>query len=268
MLYGVIAVKLDSIKEKLKWRSAAAFFAVFFFILLVTGAAKGIGTQYQMSKIALGQDATIVYRGESGQDGGSSLMALDQRRENFESLYGEIADRNAILKQLEGVGDYIEVNLTMNLDRIVRLAQETPLNLQESALLLGYCDKLNFKPSIILGLIELESNFKKYEVGTSQDRGYMQIIPGTEKWLAYRYGYRLGIQYDVSKIFEPEYNFGLGIIYLDHLKRVHGENYHKILSEYNRGPYNLQKYFNKNNTYQTSYSILVLKKADKYERFD
>ena len=43
-----------------------------------------------------------------------------------------------------------------------------------------YLRKFNIKPSLILAMIELESNFDQYCVGAAEDRGYLQIIPGTK----------------------------------------------------------------------------------------
>jgi soluble lytic murein transglycosylase-like protein len=112
--------------------------------------------------------------------------------------------------------------------------------------------------------MELESNFDRYVVGTSNDRGYMQIIPSTEKWLADEFS----IPYDPSKIFEPDYNIELAGAYLSLLKKSYGSNYSRILSEYNRGPYNLARYYEEYETYSTSYSKTVLNKEKKYLAFN
>ncbi|HKL11639.1 MAG TPA: transglycosylase SLT domain-containing protein [Clostridia bacterium] len=254
--------------NKFKWRYLAFSVGFCILIFVLAGAAKSINEQYIETKFILDRDNSFVETVGTYNLFTKDIMILDEKNSEYEELYGEIFDKNEIVKQLVGVQKYVTINLGSDLERILDLADRTPLNLQESAILLGYCDKMEMKPSIILGLIETESNFNKFAVGTSKDRGYMQIIPDTEKWLAHRYGYRLYINYDSSNIFEPEYNFALGIIYLNHLKRVYGENYHKILSEYNRGPYNLKMYYNKHKTYQTSYSKLVLKKSEKYRAFD
>ena len=253
-------------KSKSRYFIIAVGFCIAIFGLM--GAAKSIKEQYRETKFMLARENPSSESIHTYNLFTKEIMFLDERNSQYENLYGEIFDKNEIVKQLEGVQKYVTVNLGSDLERITDLADRTPLNLQESAILLGYCDKLKMEPSVILGLIETESNFNKFAVGTSKDRGYMQIIPDTEKWLAYRYGYRLDVRYDSSKIFEPEYNFALGIIYLNHLKRVYGDDYHKILSEYNRGPYNLKMYYNKHKTYQTSYSKLVLKKSEKYRTFD
>ncbi|GEM_PF-798031 len=254
--------------QKFKSGYIAASVGFCLLVFVFTGAAKSIKEQYRETKFMLDNENSFAESIDSYNLYTEDIMILDEINSGYEELYGEIFDKNEIVKQLEGVQKYVKVNLASDLDRIMYLADQTPLNIQESAILLGYCDKMKMKPSIVLGLIETESNFNKYSVGTSKDRGYMQIIPGTEKWLAHRYGYRLHVYYDSSKIYEPEYNFALGIIYLNHLKRVYGEDYHKILSEYNRGPYNLKKYYNKHKTYQTSYSKLVLKKSKKYIAFN
>lgn len=117
-------------------------------------------------------------------------------------------------------------------------------------------------------MIDLESNFGQYEVGGADDRGYMQIIPSTEKWLAKEFGEKIGVEFNPEQIFEPTYNIGLGAAYLSLLKGVYGENYNRILSEYNRGPYNLKRYYEANNTYVTTYSKVVLSREKKYLTFN
>ena len=112
--------------------------------------------------------------------------------------------------------------------------------------------------------MESESNFQQFEVGTSEDRGYMQIIPSTEEWLANTYGVQYGLEYDPERIFDADYNIGLASIYLSLLQKSYGDDYNRILSEYNRGPYNLMEYYKENNTYETTYSRVVLSKEHKY----
>ncbi len=144
------------------------------------------------------------------------------------------------------------------------IAEQTPLDLETSEVLLNYAARFSLKPSLILAIIELESNFNPTEVGTHQDRGLMQIIPSTERWLAKDMGHEIGLDYNPKRIFDPEYNIGLAATYLAFLKDAYGENYHRILSEYNRGPYNLARYYQRNGTYATSYSKKVLKLEAKY----
>ncbi len=159
---------------------------------------------------------------------------------------------------------FFKIFSSSDIARAIQISEDTPLNLQTAIEIVKYSNKFDLEISLILGLIELESNFKQYEVGASQDRGYMQIIPSTEKWLFDEYGALLEFDYDPSKIFEADYNIGLGSLYLYHLKERYGRDKDRILSEYNRGPYNLRKYYARYLTYETIYSKTVKARSQKY----
>lgn len=148
------------------------------------------------------------------------------------------------------------------------IADQTPLDYETSLILVDYAEEFNLNPSLILAIIETESNFNPTEVGTHQDRGLMQIIPPTERWLAKDMGKDIGLEYNPERIFDPEYNIGLAAIYLSTLRDAYGNNFSRILSEYNRGPYNLARYFQNNGTYSTGYSKNVLSREVKYLAFN
>lgn len=189
---------------------------------------------------------------------------INKEIKNIEAVIKELEKRKNILDELEPVQKYINMDVNSDLDKVMNISKNTKLDLQTSAIVVAYSEKFDLNPSLVLAVIKLESNFNQYEVGKHEDRGYMQIIPATEKWLAEKYGYRLGLTYDREMIFEPHYNIGLGVIYLSLLKEAYGNNYHKILSEYNRGPYKLREYFNKNKTFATSYSRGVLSREKQF----
>lgn len=149
-------------------------------------------------------------------------------------------------------------------NQIKKILELTPLDINTARIVIKYSKKYNFKPSFILGIMDLESNFNPYLVGTSEDRGYMQIIPSTEKWLVDTYGDDIGIEYDPSKIFEAEYNIALSVKYLSILRQEFGENYTKVLTAYNRGTGGMYKWYDENNTYETAYSRVILKREQKY----
>jgi hypothetical protein len=151
--------------------------------------------------------------------------------------------------------------------RVEAIVDMTPLDENTASIIVDYADQYDLRLSLVLGLIDLESNFGQYLVGTSQDRGYMQIIPGTEKWLATSYGEELGLTYDTSRIFDADYNIPLGIKYLSILKNQYGSET-KMLTSYNRGDYGMEKWYEANGTYETTYSRVVLKRAEKYEHID
>lgn len=158
-----------------------------------------------------------------------------------------------------------EVNLTEEqVQRATLVDTETPLSLESSLYLVQYCDQYQVDPALVLSVIEVESNFDVNAVGSSKDRGLMQIIPSTEKWLARNFGTELGIPYNPDNIFEPEYNLGFAIRYIAYLSQSHDGDTHRALSEYNRGSKNLAKYYQNFKTYQTSYSKSILSRVDKY----
>ncbi|MGF7056571.1 lytic transglycosylase domain-containing protein [Brassicibacter mesophilus] len=169
------------------------------------------------------------------------------------------------IASLNKLREFIDLNNKKEFETTIAISNSTPLDLYTSGIIVGYSKKLDLKPSLLIALIEQESNFNKYEVGEHNDRGYCQIIPGTEKWLTKNYGHILDLEYSSNNIFEPEYNIGLGAIYLHVLKKAYGDDYHKILSEYNRGIYNLKKYYERNGTYVTAYSRGILRRENKYK---
>ena len=187
---------------------------------------------------------------------------------NFEAanrLYAAMANQVDEALQIE---DPEALTLKKSQQKAEEIAEQTPLDVETSQVVVDYAERFGLKPSLILAIIETESNFNPKEVGTHQDRGLMQIIPSTEKWLARDLGHTIGLEYNPKRIFDPEYNIGLAAAYLAFLKDAYGDNMHRILSEYNRGPYNLARYFQRNGTYATSYSRKVLKLEAKYVAFN
>ncbi|MCG8485728.1 MAG: transglycosylase SLT domain-containing protein [Clostridia bacterium] len=174
----------------------------------------------------------------------------------------EEADANDTMKK------YVQLDNQEDMQLIKNIESNTPLDFDTSCIIISYARKFNIKPSLILAMIDLESNFNQFSVGTHEDRGYLQIIPPTEKWLIEEFGEELDMEYDPERIFEPEYNIGLGTAYISLLSSAYGDNINRILSEYNRGPYNLKKFYEKHKTYETSYSRSILKREKKYEHFN
>lgn len=217
------------------------------------------------------KDESKVYDSDTeGLKNELSLLSceIDEKIKDLEELMEELEEKQKILEKLKRVKKYVNMDLTSNLDKVQEIAKKTPLDIETAAIVVAYSKKFNIKASLILAVIKLESNFNRYEVGDNDDRGYMQIIPSTEKWLAKNYGHKLGFKYNPKQIFKPEYNIGLGVIYLSILKKSYGEDYDRILSEYNRGPYKLKKYYEKNKTYATSYSRGVLRRENSFLGFN
>lgn len=143
-------------------------------------------------------------------------------------------------------------------------------NLSDGAIvqILQYEQRTGMPVKIVLAVMEQESSFNKDAVGTSEDRGLMQIIPETEAWLCKKYGAQFGITYDPKRIFDEDYNIALGTIYLWHLYKAYPQDYHRIFTEYNRGYYKAENYYKEKGHYITTYSKKVMEKMKKYEELE
>jgi soluble lytic murein transglycosylase-like protein len=184
-------------------------------------------------------------------------------------LSAEVEGGKKLYEKYEMLDQLISLSQLDNskIERALEIAADTPLNFKESLILLSYAEKFNVQPSLILAVIKKESNFNGTLVGTHRDRGFMQIIPSTEKWLASVFGKELGLQYDPNLIFTPEYNLGLGIRYIADLLGEHSDP-HRALSEYNRGAGKLAAYYAINKTYETGYSKLVVSQEKQFEQYN
>lgn len=144
-----------------------------------------------------------------------------------------------------------------------RIKSKTPLDLRSSLAAAVYAKKFNLRPSLLVAVISKESNFHQFSVGSHNDRGYLQIIPPTERFMMRNYGSTLGLKYNPKQIFEPEYNLGLGAAYLGGMLAEYGD-VHQTLTEYNRGEGRAESFFRKNGAYSTSYSKKVLELEQQY----
>lgn len=196
------------------------------------------------------------------------LDTIESLNTKVAQMENELNEKKILEEKIKNIEKYINLDNTDSVAKADQITQGTPLDFQTACIVVQYAEQFDLNPSLILAVIDLESNFKQYEVGSAQDRGYMQIIPSTEKWLATEFGEKINVAYDPDQIFEPSYNIGLGAAYLSLLKGLYGENYNRILSEYNRGPYNLKRYYEANNTYVTTYSRVVLSREKKYLAFN
>jgi soluble lytic murein transglycosylase len=78
--------------------------------------------------------------------------------------------------------------------------------------------KNNFDPMFAAGLIRQESTFQADAVSHANAIGLMQVLPKTGKLLAKQ----LKVRYTKDKLFEPDYNIELGMLYIASLVRQTG----------------------------------------------
>src|SRR5256886_5856278 len=69
--------------------------------------------------------------------------------------------------------------------------------------------KNDFDPMFAAGLIRQESTFQADAVSHANAIGLMQVLPKTGKLLAKQ----LKVRYTKNKLFEPDYNIELGMVY-------------------------------------------------------
>lgn len=186
------------------------------------------------------------------------------------SLEVELNENRELYEKVKGISNYLEMDSISRkeIERGKQISMNTPLDFETALLLSVYAEEYEMRPSLLLSLMETESNFNQFLVGTHRDRGFMQIIPATERWLVKDFGSKVGMEYDPENIFDPEYNIGLSVMYLSFLKGAYKSNDHRMLSEYNRGPSRLKTYYQRNGTYATSYSKKIIRGESKYVAFN
>lgn len=96
------------------------------------------------------------------------------------------------------------------------------------ALVSEVADQFELDPRLLASVITLESDWDVKSLGTAEDTGLMQIIPGTARWIADSMGMK---DYE---LFDPRTNLTMGAWYLHVLIKQHG-NIDKALMEYNGG---------------------------------
>jgi soluble lytic murein transglycosylase len=90
--------------------------------------------------------------------------------------------------------------------------------------------KNDFDPMFAAGLIRQESTFQADAVSRKDAIGLMQVLPKTGKLLAKQ----LRVRYTKDKLFEPEYNIELGMVYISNLVRQTGA-FEYAAAAYNAG---------------------------------
>lgn len=84
--------------------------------------------------------------------------------------------------------------------------------------------RAGLEPALVLGLVQVESGFRKYAISSAGARGYMQIMP---------FWARLIGDGDVSKLFHMQTNLRFGCVILRHyLDRERGDLF-MALGRYN-----------------------------------
>lgn len=79
-------------------------------------------------------------------------------------------------------------------------------------------------PQLVLGLIEVESNFRKYAVSSAGARGYMQVMPFWTELIG---------DGDPSRLFDARMNLRYGCLILRHYLDIERGDLYRALGRYN-----------------------------------
>ncbi len=80
------------------------------------------------------------------------------------------------------------------------------------------------EPALLLGLVQVESGFRKYAISVVGARGYMQVMP---------FWARLIGDGDVARLFHPQTNLRFGCVILRHYLEREGGDLFMALGRYN-----------------------------------
>lgn len=92
--------------------------------------------------------------------------------------------------------------------------------------------KKGIAPSIVLGVIMVESRFRPKAVSNKGAMGLMQLMPSTGRYIAEQEGIEF---FNRQQLYDPEINVRLGIAYLSELEEKYNSINH-ALGAYNYGP--------------------------------
>jgi soluble lytic murein transglycosylase-like protein len=114
--------------------------------------------------------------------------------------------------------------LTRNGERIKRQKPEWQVR-QEFLQTLWYeSSRAGLEPALVLGLVQVESNFRKFAISSAGARGYMQVMPFWTRLLG---------DGDASRLFHLQTNLRFGCVILRHyLDREKGDLF-MALGRYN-----------------------------------
>lgn len=124
-----------------------------------------------------------------------------------------IEDRLAYLRWLGEMGE-----------RLKRRKPEQQTRLEFLETLWYECKRAGLEPALVLGLIQVESGFRKYAISSVGARGYMQVMP---------FWARLIGDGHVPKLFHLQTNLRFGCVILRHYLDIEKGNQFMALGRYN-----------------------------------
>lgn len=149
---------------------------------------------------------------------------------------GSLGPKTQVAKVFEAVGT-LEM-LPKEYEAVSQVLAERAVDLSERerrAVARAICEeaeKAGYDPFLVLGMIDVESDFRPEVVSSADARGLMQIQPVTLGWLIMREQWPMSVE-DVQK--DPELQVRLGVRYVRYL-HTRFKKLDAALMAYNMGP--------------------------------
>ena len=116
--------------------------------------------------------------------------------------------------------------------RLQRFKTEAHTRLEFLETLWYECTRAGLEPALVLGLIQVESGFRKYAISSAGARGYMQVMPFWARVIG---------DGDAARLFHLQTNLRFGCVILRHYLDIERGDLFLALGRYNgsrgRAPY-------------------------------
>lgn len=190
----------------------------------------------------------------------SSVGRLEFNTLNYLNRFGPVNDTVSKIKNLDFDSNEIEIfRLILRLTNNLNAAEAYNL----ATVIYNECYEKGIDPSIVLGVIMVESRFHPEAVSNKGAMGLMQLMPNTGSYIAEREGIELLTE---TQLYDPEINVRLGIAYLSQLESKYNDISH-ALGAYNYGPYKFDSLIKTSSTgiLVPSYVSKVLKFKNRFD---
>ncbi|MFG6432280.1 lytic transglycosylase domain-containing protein [Roseateles sp. LYH14W] len=109
-------------------------------------------------------------------------------------------------------------------ERLKKRKTETQIRIEFLETVWYEAKRAGLEPSLVLGLIQVESGFRKYAISTAGARGYMQVMPFWAKVIG---------DGDAGRLFHMQTNLRFGCVILRHYLDIEKGDLYLALGRYN-----------------------------------
>jgi soluble lytic murein transglycosylase-like protein len=109
-------------------------------------------------------------------------------------------------------------------ERLKKRKTETQIRIEFLETVWYEAKRAGLEPSLVLGLIQVESGFRKYAISTAGARGYMQVMPFWTRVIA---------DGNASRLFHMQTNLRFGCVILRHYLDIEKGDLYLALGRYN-----------------------------------